>query len=234
MVVESEENVVESGKFLEYLSVIATVCTIGLFLTVFEICYRIKKNGSTDGISAAPLHMGFVSGFLWFRYGLFKPDRVIVFINGFSSGLFTFYLLFYFFYSKFERRRQQLRQIFIELLFLSTVYSYVYMSTDPFGTVLRRLGFCCMILNMATVGSPLVALRDAIRIRSTANLPLPLSLANLVVSFEWLLYGLLVDDFFIKFPNAVAVLMSVAQLIPFLIFPRKHTPLLPKSDSVSL
>lgn len=54
-----------------------------------------------------------------------------------------------------------------------------------------------MTLNTADFAAPLAGLRVVIRRRATSTLPLPLCIANFMVSSEWFLYGLLVKDFYL-------------------------------------
>uniref|UniRef100_A0A914RD89 Sugar transporter SWEET1 n=1 Tax=Parascaris equorum TaxID=6256 RepID=A0A914RD89_PAREQ len=145
------------------------------------------KRGSTEDISSAPFHTGFVSGFLWLHYGILKEDRAVLYVNAVSSSLYTFYLLYYCLKTPYPMKRRQLRFAAIEIIFLSLIHLY--------GEVIRS--------------------------KTTKNLPLPLCIATLLVTSEWLLYGFLVEDIFIKFPNAIAVTISIAQIVPFAIYPRK-------------
>uniref|UniRef100_A0A9J2Q7Y1 Sugar transporter SWEET1 n=1 Tax=Ascaris lumbricoides TaxID=6252 RepID=A0A9J2Q7Y1_ASCLU len=181
----------------------------------------LQKHGSTEDIGSAPFHMGFVSGFLWLHYGILKEDRAVFCVNMVSSSLYTFYLLYYCLRTPYPMKRRQLRFAAIEIIFLSLIHLYVEYSQHAKEIILDHLGYICVAFNVATVAAPLLALGEVIRSKSTENLPLPLCLANLLVTSEWLLYGFLVEDFFIKFPNAIAVMISIAQIVPFAIYPRK-------------
>ncbi|KHN74721.1 Sugar transporter SWEET1 [Toxocara canis] len=211
----------QRSRLVTIVSSVAVVSTICLFLTGIEICWRIKKRGSTEGIGSAPFHMGFVSGFLWLHYGVVKGDVAVVYVNMVSLSLYTLYLIYYCLKTPPNMKRRQLRLTTVEVVCLTLMHLYVRHSNDALEVVLNRLGFVCLAFNIATVAAPLLALGEVIRSRSTENLPLPLCFANFLVTSEWLLYGFLINDFFIKFPNAVAVIMSIAQIIPFLVYPRR-------------
>lgn len=71
------------------------------------------------------------------------------------------------------------------------------------------MGFICMFLTLATIGSPLVDVvrltisiksfqGQVIRTKSTESMPFMLCVTNMAVSVQWLLYGILVDDFYMK------------------------------------
>lgn len=116
----------------------------------------------------------------------------------------------------------QNRLIALEVIFLLGVFLVSRRSTADLDDTLNFLGILCMTFNIATVAAPLAALHEVIKNRSTEYLPLPLCIANLLVTSEWLLYGILVDDFYIKFPNFVALIISVGQILPFFFYPRKR------------
>ncbi|VDP10289.1 unnamed protein product, partial [Soboliphyme baturini] len=59
---------------------------------------------------------------------------------------------------------------------------------------------------------------EVFRTKSTRSLPFPLCVAGLAVSSQWFYYGVLVDDIFIKIPNAIGIILSLLQLSLFVIF----------------
>ncbi|VDN18806.1 unnamed protein product [Gongylonema pulchrum] len=283
-----------SEHLLRWLSIFATGTTVCLFLTGFEICWRIKIQGTTDGISSAPFHMGFVSGQLWLQYGLLRQDKIqgttdgissapfhmgfvsgqlwlqygllrqdktVIFVNSVAASLYTFYLFYYFLMGPLATKKRCLRIVLLEVLFLMAVHYYVHYSGSSLEMIRARLGLCCVIFNIVTVAAPLEALREVLRTRCTERMPLPLCLFTLLVTTEWfmygvliddiyikrevlrtrctermplplcfftllvttewLMYGVLIDDIYIKVPNAIATVIAVAQLLPFIYFPRK-------------
>uniref|UniRef100_A0AC34G818 Sugar transporter SWEET1 n=1 Tax=Panagrolaimus sp. ES5 TaxID=591445 RepID=A0AC34G818_9BILA len=73
---------------------------------------------------------------------------------------------------------------------------------------------------------------QVISTKSTESLPFALCVANMVVSVQWLLYGFLINDFYIKMPNIVAVIISAVQLSLFVIYPAPtYANLVNKNDN---
>lgn len=56
----------------------------------------------------------------------------------------------------------------------------------------------CMFLNVATIGAPLASIGEVLRTKSTESMPLLVCIASFLVSVQWLLYGIIVDDFVIQ------------------------------------
>ncbi|VDD87217.1 unnamed protein product [Enterobius vermicularis] len=235
--------ILQSNQFLYILSNVAVASTICLFLTGVEICWRISKQNSTDGVSSAPFHMGVISGNLWLQYGLLKGDQTkseahllfksitandaenlqaVVKVNVVSSLLYSCYVLYYWMKTKYPAKKTQDRIVLAEGGFLLAITLFLHQHRVDTNRALNFLGALCVTFNIATVAAPLAALHDVIKIRSTENLPLPMCIANLLVTSEWFLYGIMVNDFFIKLPNAVALVISIGQILPFFLYPRKR------------
>jgi len=52
------------------------------------------------------------------------------------------------------------------------------------------------------------------------------------VSLQWLLYGWLVDDFYMKVPNTIGSILSAVQLSLFVIYPSNYKILSVSSSDV--
>jgi len=69
----------------------------------------------------------------------------------------------------------------------------------------------------------MMGLKEVIRSQSTESLPFPLILMGFIVSFSWLIYGLLLNSMFVILQNLIAVFLSGFQLSFFAIYPSKPT-----------
>ncbi|VDK67851.1 unnamed protein product [Litomosoides sigmodontis] len=208
------------SQFLSWLSTIAIGTTVCLFLTGLEICWRIWSQGTTNGISSAPFHTGLLSGQLWLQYGLLRHNEAIIYVNSIAALLYSSYIFYYFMMAPYATKNRCIRLVFMEMIFLMSAHYYIHYYGLPAETIRLHLGMCCVIFNVLTVAAPLEALREVFRTRCTETMPLPLCCLTLLVTTEWLLYGILIDDVYIKVPNAIASVIAVIQLLPFLYFPR--------------
>ncbi|CAG2060952.1 unnamed protein product, partial [Timema podura] len=62
---------------------------------------------------------------------------------------------------------------------------------------------------------------EVIRTKSTAMLPFPLILSGTVVTFLWLLYGIIINNSLIQLQNVVGLTLCAIQLSLFVIYPSK-------------
>jgi len=208
--------------FLDYLAITAIVSTIGMFLTGAAICRTIRRRGSTEGISAVPFALCCVSCFFWLRYGLLKNDRTVIFINLVGLALEIAYTLFYYAYT--IRKGPLNRMLILSLATCVVMLLYIDGVSPAYDTAIAHLGMMCLTLNILNFGAPLASMKEVIRTKSVETLPGPLIFANLVVAFQWFLYGYLVDDIYMKVPNVIGIILSAIQLSFFVIYPASTKP----------
>ncbi|CAD6198842.1 unnamed protein product [Caenorhabditis auriculariae] len=203
-------------SFLNLLSILAFFTTVGLFFCGIPICRQIWKRKDTDEISGAPFLMGIVGGCCWMTYGWLKNDQTVKWVTGCQVILYTSYTVFYWIMTK------KKLWITIKVLGVAAICTSLVLSVHFFGMkVFHPLGIICLTLNIADFAAPLAGLRVVIRRCATSTLPLPLCIANFLVSSEWFLYGLLVHDFYLITPNGVGSLLAFIQLMLFVVLPRK-------------
>uniref|UniRef100_A0A1I7Z282 Sugar transporter SWEET n=1 Tax=Steinernema glaseri TaxID=37863 RepID=A0A1I7Z282_9BILA len=212
-------TMLEDVALVDALSYVAILSTIALFLCGVEICQRIRRKGSTDGTDAAPFLLTFISCCFWTQYGVLKADRTIITINFIGVIIEAVYLFYYYMMTRHRRRLNRI--LLLELVLFIAMYGYTTSESYELKDRIDNLGFVCMLMNIASLGSPLLALGGVIRSKSSENLPFPLCVGNMAVSSQWLLYGILVDDVYIKIPNGIGVAMSIVQLSFFVIYPAR-------------
>uniref|UniRef100_A0A1I7WUU7 Sugar transporter SWEET1 n=1 Tax=Heterorhabditis bacteriophora TaxID=37862 RepID=A0A1I7WUU7_HETBA len=111
------------------------------------------------------------------------------------------------------------RMIAMEVCII-TIMLYLINFGDLSNQGMEPLGYICILLNIINIGAPLFQVGEVIRSKSSESLPLPLCIACFFVSMQWLLYGIIIDDFIIQAPNYVATALSIVQLSLFIIYPR--------------
>jgi solute carrier family 50 protein (sugar transporter) len=84
------------------------------------------------------------------------------------------------------------------------------------------LGIACNVLTVIFFASPLATMSQVIKKKTTESMSFPLSLMSAIVTLSWTLYGYLVGDYFVIFPNALGFILAALQLYLFIIYP--NTP----------
>jgi solute carrier family 50 protein (sugar transporter) len=85
------------------------------------------------------------------------------------------------------------------------------------------LGLIGCVLSVAFFAAPLASVVHVFRTCSTECLPFSIIVTNFISSTLWWLYGLLIDDNYVKIPNFLGWLLASFQLLLFAYFPSKTT-----------
>ncbi|KAI6207143.1 Sugar transporter SWEET [Aphelenchoides besseyi] len=206
----------ETISLLTVLSLTAIVTTVSLFFCGIPICIEIWRRKSTNEISGFPFLMGFLGGMMWLRYGFLKSDSTMITVNCVGVVMMAAYLIFYTCYS--DSKVSILSKIAVVIVLILTMLVLV----EIYGmAIIDPLGFVSMTFNIINFGAPLAGVQIVLKKRSVESLPLPLCTANLLVSSQWCLYGVLVSDIYIMIPNGAGVVLALVQMSLFLIFPRQ-------------
>ncbi|KZC12210.1 Sugar transporter SWEET1, partial [Dufourea novaeangliae] len=181
------------------------------------ICKDIYKKGSSKGFDPMPFLGGIGMCILMLRYALILRDPAMINVNVFGLLTNIAYMAVYYYYS--PHTTDTLALIGKVAAFVMVFLAYAQLESPE--KVEYRFGLIVTILLFLLIGSPLIHLGEIIRTKNTDMLPFPLIFMGTLVSFQWLLYGLIINNVFVIFQNVVGFLLNVMQLSLFVIFPSK-------------
>ena len=138
-------------------------------------------------------------------------------INVFGVLTNTAYMAVYYYYS--HHTKDTLALIGKVAAFVMVFLTYAQVENSE--KIEFRFGVVVTVLLLLLIASPLVHLGEIIKTKNTDILPFPLIFMGTIVSFQWLLYGLIINNVFVIFQNVVGFTLSVMQLSLFVIFPSK-------------
>ncbi|KAJ2952480.1 hypothetical protein O0L34_g6798 [Tuta absoluta] len=203
--------------YKELVGSVAAIVTIGQMFSGSFMCYDIYKQGSTRGVGIMPFVGGFIMSVINLKYGFILRDDTIVQVNFVGLALNIIYLMIYFQYAtdKFKVWLQMGAGVALS----AAVIAYAQYE-DP-NLVENRLGTLITAFMFYLIASPLFGLNDIIKNKSTEGLPFPIIFSGTIVTFMWLLYGIILKNNFLVVQNVVALFLCSAQLSLFVIFPSK-------------
>jgi len=201
--------------YKDLISTCATVATICQFLTGSKICRDFMRKGTTGDISGFPLVMGFLNSCCWFRYALLVDDTALKVVNGTGACLNSIYTVTFYVYS--QRKLLIQIQVVGAVSFLMTLLTYVSYASHE--SAVYANGTIAAGIAVILMASPLANLNNVLRTQSTETLPFPMIVANFILTGLWTLYGDIIEDSFVKVPNALGWILSVLQLLLFCVFP---------------
>lgn len=210
----------DNFSFQDVLGTSATISTVLQFLTGSVICHRYIRKKSTGETSGFPFVSGFLSCFLWLKYGMLTQEHVVIFVNIIGSVLFFSYVLVFFTFS--INKRIVIRQFLGACVFimLCTIYTTYEHNKEKAVNV---SGLVCCCVGVLFFASPFTKLAHVIHTKNTESLPFPIIIASFFVSLQWFIYGLLIEDKFIQVPNLLGCLLSAIQLMLYVIYPSRST-----------
>ncbi|XP_011500837.1 PREDICTED: sugar transporter SWEET1 [Ceratosolen solmsi marchali] len=212
----------------EYKEVVATcamVSTMGHMLSGTLICKDIYKKGTSKGFDAMPFIGGIGMCIMMLQYALIVKDPIMININLFGILTNAVYMAIYYLYS--PEKMNTLSALAKATAFVSLVLGYAQIESKEH--IEFRYGVLITALFLILVGSPLMHLGTIIQTKSTEILPFPLIFMGTLVSFQWLIYGFILNDNFVMFQNGVSFTLSLIQLSLFAIYP--STPIDNKEKS---
>ncbi|XP_063227932.1 sugar transporter SWEET1-like isoform X2 [Bacillus rossius redtenbacheri] len=199
----------------DFLAFTASVSTILQFLTGVLICQKFVQKGSTGDASGFPFVSAFLSCSLWLRYGFLIHDNSIILVNTFGASLQLGYIITYYLYT--VKKSVVTRQTIAACTFLVMVLMYTQYEADETAAK-QMLGLLCCFTTIVFFAAPLTVLAHVIRVKNAESLPYSLILANFLVSLQWFLYGVIINDTYIQVTNALGTFLSASQLSLFVIY----------------
>lgn len=203
--------------YKDIIATTATVVTTAHFFSGAVICYDIKKQGNTKGFDAMPFLGGLVLGILNLKYGTMLRDDAMITVNFGGIALNIIYMMVFYAYSL--NKTTVWLQLGASGAFTAVLIGYT--EWEQPDLVEHRFGLILTALMLMLIGSPLLGLRSIIKKKSTEGMPFPIILSGTLVTFLWLLYGIILRNSFLLFQNVVGLVLCVIQLSLFAIYPSK-------------
>ncbi|XP_072157751.1 sugar transporter SWEET1 isoform X1 [Bemisia tabaci] len=214
------ENTIANMPLKDYEALVgstAGIVTVASFFAPAFICKTVIKKGSTENVDPMPFIGGMSMSILMLQHGLILKDPAMIPVNVFGFILNLIYFSIYYHYST-ERGQLWLTlgkaATFVAVLIGYAQWEYEHKVEFRFGLITTSIMF-------ALISAPLLSLGEIIRTKNSASLPFPLIVSSLFVTSLWLLYGIIIENIFVQFQNAVAFLLCLGQLILCIIYPAR-------------
>ena len=125
-------------------------------------------------------------------------------------------------------------------LFVTLCLSYVRFAYNYYDDVLDQLGLLSCTFSIVMFGAPLLTLKQVITCKNASgHISLPVAALSLLVTILWTSVGVQFKDSFIIIPNALGIILSLAQLTVYWVYRPNHTllptrvPTMEETDTVS-
>jgi len=177
---------------------------------------RILATHSKSKIAHAPYVSMFANGFAWTTYGILIHNPFLSVVNCFGLEMSVYYM--YRMHPLFTSRERVGRYCGIFMgLYGVLLFSHFYLDTPSIPT----FGFISSFISVVLFASPLSTLYEVIQQKSTESISFPMSFSMFFLALSWTLYGSLEMNVNVFLPNFLGLLLSITQLILFIIYPHK-------------
>ncbi|KAM5257012.1 sugar transporter SWEET1 isoform 2-T2 [Ctenodactylus gundi] len=174
------------------LSGACVIFTLAMFSTGLSDLRHMQMTRSVDSVQFLPFLTTDVNNLGWLSYGVLKADWTIIVVNTVGAVLQTLYILAYLHYC--PQKRVVLLQTATLLGVLLVGYGYFWLLTADSEARLQHLGLFCSVFTISMYLSPLADLAKAIQTKSTHRFSFSLTIATLLSSASWSLYGFQLSD----------------------------------------
>uniref|UniRef100_UPI00398E7FAC sugar transporter SWEET1-like n=1 Tax=Pristiophorus japonicus TaxID=55135 RepID=UPI00398E7FAC len=168
---------------------------------------------STDNIQFLPFLTTAINNLGWLYYGQLKGDWTLITVNSIGVTLQICYILAFLYFT--TEKFSSVAKVAFTAGALGTLCLYFGMVVPDPERRLNQLGLLCSGFTISMYLSPLADLAKIIRTRSTKCLSFSLTVATILTSASWTLYGLQLSDYYIVVPNVPGIVTS---LIRFWLF----------------
>lgn len=202
------------------LSGACVLFTLGMFSTGLSDLRHMRRTRSVDNVQFLPFLTTDVNNLGWLSYGILKGDGTLIIVNAVGAVLQTLYILAYLHYS--PQKHTVLQQTAALLGALLLGYAYFRLLVPDPEAQLKQLGLFCSVFTISMYLSPLVDMAKVIQSKSSQRLSFSLTIATLLASASWSLYGFRLRDPYIMVPNLPGIFTSFIRLWLFWKYPPEH------------
>lgn len=200
--------------FADIVSYVGTVLVFVMLSaqlpSVYSAVFKLK---TIEHISVLPSIGQFLNFAWWIAYGVAGNQMAVLRVNILGACFSIFYFAVFLTMTPGVKRLKLAGLLLAVAVVNGGLGAGLWLGIASSDTRVTALGLCAVACNVAMFGAPLVAVQRALKAMDPALLPVLLTVANLVTSSSWLLYGLLVNNWFIAGPNVAGSALNLLQVL---------------------
>uniref|UniRef100_A0A914WUA3 Sugar transporter SWEET n=1 Tax=Plectus sambesii TaxID=2011161 RepID=A0A914WUA3_9BILA len=194
------------------------------WLTLFTICFSFfpifmvlewRKRGTSEGFSSINLVLPIMMMGCWLRYGFLTNDKSNITINSVNIGLMSCYLLAFAYYQ--PNRTNVKYQVVSVLAALAAIYAYV--ATVPADKAADTMGGIAAGTQILGLGGAIYEITRIIGFKHTEYVPANMTFGMTLLATQWLIFGLLINDFYVTIANVAGLAVNVVTILMYVIYP---------------
>ncbi|KAG7385273.1 hypothetical protein PHYBOEH_009089 [Phytophthora boehmeriae] len=214
------------GSWVILLRVATSIAQVGMILSPTPDIVNVCKQKSTGEMAALPLVAMIVNNHLWALYGYLTDSIFPLMVTQLFGELAAFvFVAVYYRWCSDRRALNKLLAGGLVLYLVTTAYVVLGLASvtdqkkDEVG---KSLGYAGILINIWMYASPLGTVRHVLATKSSASLPINLSVMMLFTTTLWVATSIVDNDMIIMSLNIAGVLLSIIQITLYMRFRPKN------------
>ena len=196
-----------------------TCLTVLSFISpVFPFLNVIKGKLNFEDTPGVLVTTSYLNYFCWYIYGDMIFSDQIKYAYMIGSGINIILMIIYLAYEV----RKYLVDAILNTLILITGTWALYRALTIIIDDDRIVGKICIGTSCLVFLSPIQIIYKVIKEKNYILIPFYNCLFVFFYAICWVVYGILITEFYVVFPNAIAIILSLIEIIIFLNFKRKY------------
>ena len=196
----------------------AILAVLSFISPVFPYLKVLKGKLSFEDTPAVFVTIGYINYFCWSIYGdmIFSDQLKYCYMIG---GVINLVLMII--YLAYEVKKYLVDSILNTLILITGTWA-LYRALTIIIDDDRIVGKICIATSCVIFFSPIQIIYKVIKDKN--YILIPIYNCYLIVSYAicWVVYGIFITDFYIVFPNSIAIILSLVQIVIYLNFKKKY------------
>ena len=219
----------EMETIQECIGWLGAVITVLSFITpVFPYLKVLKGKLSFEDTPAVFVTIGYINYFCWSIYGdmIFSDQLKYCYMIG---GVINLVLMII--YLAYEVKKYLVDSILNTLILITGTWA-LYRALTIIIDDDRIIGKICIATSCVIFFSPIQITYKVIKEKNYILIPIYNCYLIVLYAICWVVYGIFITDFYIVFPNSIAIILSLVQIVIYLNFKKKY-PAIGERDFIS-
>ena len=206
----------------------AILAVLSFITPVFPYLKVLKGKLSFEDTPAVFVTIGYINYFCWSIYGdmIFSDQLKYCYMIG---GVINLVLMII--YLAYEVKKYLVDSILNTLILITGTWA-LYRALTIIIDDDRIVGKICIITSFLIFFSPIQIVYKVIKEKNYILIPIYNCYFVVLYSICWVVYGIFITDFYIVFPNSIAIILSLVQIVIYLNFKKKY-PAIGERDFIS-
>ena len=191
-----------------------------LYFSPFPSVRQANAHPSVEtSLNPIPLSIMAISSLCWLVYGLSVQDPYVTLSNVPGCIVSIWYVVTILPLLKGDVLKQTQRLVVLLSAITIHLWTWLSLTKKSMGQISSLLGMYASLLFILLSGSPLSTIQTVVRTKNSKSILTPLTMAQVVNTALWSMYGLAIGDKFVWGPNSVGLGFGLVQLMLKIMFP---------------